>query len=221
MITVHHLNNSRSQRILWLLEEIGVDYDIVRYQRDSNTMRAPVELRQVHPLGKSPLISDKGQTYAESAAIIEYLVDTYGGHLKPATDSALYRDYVYWLHFSEGSLMPPLLVKLIGDRLTEAKVPFFVKPIVKSISKQMEQNFYGPEISSLLEFINDHLGKNQWFCGEAFSAADIQMSFPLEASAARAPGFARYANIVSFVDRIHTRPAYQAALERGGEYDYA
>ena len=221
MITVHHLNNSRSQRILWLLEEIGADYDIVRYQRDAETMRAPQELREVHPLGKSPLITDNGQTYAESAAIIEYLVDTYGNQLKPATDDVHYRDYVYWLHFSESSLMPPLLVKLIGDRLTEAKVPFFVKPIVKSISKQMEANFSGPEISSLLEYINNHLGKNTWFCGEEFSAADIQMSFPLEASAARAPGFSRYANIVSFVDRIHARPAYQAALERGGEYDYA
>jgi len=221
MITVHHLNNSRSQRILWLLEEIGVDYEIVRYQRDAETMRAPQELREVHPLGKSPLITDNGQTYAESAAIIEYLVDTYGNQLKPATHDVHYRDYVYWLHFSESSLMPPLLVKLIGDRLTEAKVPFFVKPIVKSISKQMEANFSGPEISSLLEYINNHLGKNTWFCGEGFSAADIQMSFPLEASAARAPGFSSYANIVSFVDRIHARPAYQAALERGGEYDYA
>ena len=221
MITVHHLNNSRSQRILWLLEEIGADYDIVRYQRDAETMRAPQELREVHPLGKSPLITDNGQTYAESAAIIEYLVDTYGNQLKPATGDVHYRDYVYWLHFSESSLMPPLLVKLIGDRLTEAKVPFFVKPIVKSISKQMEANFSGPEISSMLEYINNHLGKNTWFCGEEFSAADIQMSFPLEASAARAPGFSRYANIISFVDRIHARPAYQAALERGGEYDYA
>ena len=221
MIIVHHLNNSRSQRILWLLEEIGADYDIVRYQRDAETMRAPQELREVHPLGKSPLITDNGQTYAESAAIIEYLVDTYGNQLKPATDDVHYRDYVYWLHFSESSLMPPLLVKLIGDRLTEAKVPFFVKPIVKSISKQMEANFSGPEISSMLEYINNHLGKNTWFCGEEFSAADIQMSFPLEASAARAPGFSRYANIISFVDRIHARPAYQAALERGGKYDYA
>lgn len=221
MITVHHLNNSRSQRILWLLEEIDVDYDIVRYQRDATTMRAPHELRQIHPLGKSPLITDQGRTYAESAAIIEYLVDTYGAQLKPGADSEHYRDYVYWLHFSEGSLMPPLLVKLIGDRLTEAKVPFFVKPIVKSISRQIEANFAGPEISALLEFIDDHLGKNEWFCGDEFSAADIQMSFPLEASVARGIVGKNRPHITGWVKRVHARPAYQKALEKGGDYDFA
>jgi len=221
MITVHHLNNSRSQRVLWMLEEIGIEYEIAKYDRDAETMRAPASLRAVHPLGKSPVITDGDITVAESGAIIEYLASTYAPQLKPDAGTPEYRDWVYWLHFAEGSLMPPLLVKLIIGRLTEAKVPFFVKPVIKAIANQLDTNYTGPEIKNLLTYINEHLEGRDWLVGDALSAADIQMSFPLEAGGSRSGMFALYPNVKAYVDRIHARPAYKAALERGGAYDFA
>ena len=218
MITVHHLNNSRSQRVLWLLEEIGQDYEIRKYMRDPDTMRAPAELRQVHPLGKAPVISDEDIVVAESGAIVEYLVDTYAPELRPDAGTAARRDYVYWLHFAEGTAMPPLLIKLLVTQIRNAKAPFFVKPIARSIADRLDKSFVGPELERLFAFIEETLSGRDWFAGKAFSAADVQMSFPLEAAAARGGLDRRYKAAHAWLERIHARPAYQRALERGGEY---
>tara|TARA_R110002073_G_scaffold54023_4_gene139270 strand:+ start:14694 stop:15365 length:672 start_codon:yes stop_codon:yes gene_type:complete len=218
MIIVHHLNNSRSQRILWLLEELGLEYEIKKYMRDATTMRAPAELMAVHPLGKSPVISDGDINVAESGAIIEYLVDTYGPALKPEAGTEAYRRYIYWLHFSEGSLMPPLLMKLLMNQIKSAPAPFFVKPVAKRIAKRVEERFIGPELVKLFGYIEAELTAHEWFAGDTFTGADIQMSFPLEAAAARGGLDKSQVKTQAWVNRIHARPAYQRALERGGEY---
>tara|TARA_R110002072_G_scaffold27097_2_gene88616 strand:+ start:740 stop:1411 length:672 start_codon:yes stop_codon:yes gene_type:complete len=218
MIIVHHLNNSRSQRILWLLEELGLEYEIRKYMRDAATMRAPADLKAVHPLGKSPVISDGDINVAESGAIIEYLVDTYGPALKPEAGTEAYRRYIYWLHFSEGSLMPPLLMKLLMNQIKSAPAPFFVKPVAKRIAKRVEERFIGPELVKLFGYIEAELTAHEWFAGDTFTGADIQMSFPLEAAAARGGLDKSQVKTQAWVDRIHARPAYQRALERGGEY---
>ena len=218
MITVHHLNNSRSQRILWLLEELEQAYEIKKYERDPETMRAPASLRDVHPLGKAPIVTDGDVTLAESGAITEYLVDTYGASMKPAAGSTEHRRYVYWLHFAEGSAMPPLLVKLVVDQIAKAKMPFFAKPIAKSIVSRLNDGFVQPEIDTIFGFIESELDDRDWFAGNTFSAADIQMSFPLEAAASRGGIGKAYPNIQAWLERIHNRPAYVRALERGGEY---
>jgi glutathione S-transferase len=221
MITVHHLNNSRSQRILWLLEEIGVEYQIKHYQRDPKTMLAPPELRAVHPLGKSPVITDGELTLAESGAIIEYLAGRYGQQLLPAEGSPERLRCSYWMHFAEGSAMPPLLLKLVFDTLERAPMPFFVKPIARGISSKMKGTYINPQLRQTLDYLEGELGKSEWFAGDSFSVADIQMSFPLEAAASRAGLDASRPKLKAFLERIHARPAYQRALERGGEYAYA
>jgi glutathione S-transferase len=221
MITVHHLNNSRSQRILWLLEELGVEYEIKRYQRDPKTMLAPPELRAVHPLGKSPVITDGDLTLAESGAIIQYLAEQYGQALLPAAGTPERLRCNYWLHFAEGSAMPPLLLKLVFDTLERAPMPFFIKPIARGISSKMKGTYINPQLRQTLDYLEGELGKSEWFAGDSFSVADIQMSFPLEAAAARAGLDASRPKLKAFLDRIHARPAYQRALERGGEYAYA
>lgn len=219
MITVHHLNNSRSQRVLWLLEELGLDYEVKRYQRDAKTMLAPPALRQVHPLGKSPVITDGDITVAESGAIVEYLIDHYGAlKLAPAAGTAERRRYTYWLHFAEGSAMSPLLMKLVFNHIEKAPMPFFAKPIAKAIAKKTKDSFINPQIKQHLDYIEAELGKSTWFAGDEFSGADIQMSFPLEAAAARGGLDAKYPKATAFLKRIHARPAYKRALERGGEY---
>jgi glutathione S-transferase len=219
MIVVHHLNNSRSQRVLWLLEELGLEYEIKRYERDAKTMLAPSSLRAVHPLGKSPVITDESLTLAESGAIIEYLVDRYGnGRLAPAPGTPERLRYTYWLHYAEGSAMPPLLLKLVFDRIAKGPVPFFVKPVAKAISHRVLTTFVNPQIALHLDFMEAELEKSRWFAGNEFSAADIQLSFPLEAAAARAGLNASRPKLMAYLDRIHARPAYQRALERGGEY---
>jgi glutathione S-transferase len=219
MLTVHHLNNSRSQRILWLLEELGVEYDIKRYQRDPQTMRAPASLRAVHPLGKSPVVTDGKVTVAESGAIIEYLMERYGaGRFMPAAGTEARRRYTYWLHFAEGTAMPPLLMKLVFNRVEVSPMPFFVKPIAKKISATVKQSFIDPELKQQLQYMEAEIAKTGWFAGDAFSAADIQMSFPLEAAAARGGLDKGYPKLADFLARIHARPAYQRAIERGGEY---
>jgi glutathione S-transferase len=219
MLIVHHLNNSRSQRILWLLEELGLEYEIKRYQRDPKTMLAPAELRAVHPLGKSPVITDGDQTMAESGAIIEYLVDRYdNGRLAPSPNAPERLRYRYWLHYAEGSAMPPLLLKLVFDRIENGPMPFFVKPIARAISQKVKSSFIEPQITSHLDYLESELEKSEWFAGNAFSAADIQMSFPLEAAVARGGLNDSRPKLMGFLARIHARPAYQRALERGGEY---
>ena len=219
MITVHHLNNSRSQRVLWLLEELGLEYRIEAYQRDAQTMMAPASLRAVHPLGKSPVVTDDDLTLAESGAIVETLIERHGrGRLAPAMDSPERLRYRYWLHYAEGSAMPPLLLKLVFDKIESSKMPFFAKPIAKAIAQKASEGFIQPQINTHLDFMEAELGKSRWFAGDDFSGADIQMSFPLEAAAARAGLNASRPRLMAFLGRIHDRPAYQRALERGGPY---
>ena len=222
MLTVHHLNNSRSQRVLWLLEELGVPYEIKHYQRDKETMLAPPELKRVHPLGKSPVVTDGELTIAESGATLEYLVERYGnGRFAPPAGSPERLRYRYWLHYAEGSAMPPLLLKLIFDKIESAKMPFFVKPVAKAISAKTKGAFITPQIRLHLDYLEAELGKSTWFAGDDITAADVQLSFPIEAAKARGGLDASRPKLMAFLDRIHARPAYQRALERGGPYDYA
>nr|WP_272819214.1 glutathione S-transferase [Scytonema hofmannii] len=222
MIIVHHLNNSRSQRVLWLLEELGLEYDIKYYQRDPKTLLAPASLRQVHPLGKSPVITDGTLTLAESGAILEYLIEHYGeGRLAPLPGTPERLRYTYWLHYAEGSAMPPLLLKLVFDRIEQQPLPFFVKPIARQIASRTKQTLIEPQLRQHLDYLEAELEKSLWFAGDEFTAADIQMSFPIEAAAARAGLDASRPKLMKFLDRIHARPAYQRALERGGAYKLA
>jgi glutathione S-transferase len=219
MITVHHLNNSRSQRVLWLLEELDVEYDIVRYQRDARTLLAPPQLRAVHPLGKSPVISDGDTTVAESGAIIEYLVGRHGnGRLVPAADSPQRLRYTYWLHYAEGSAMSPLLLSLIFRRMPQAPMPFFARPIVRGVAARVMQTFVDPQLRLHFDYMESELARSAWFAGDEFSAADIQMSFPVEAGKARGLVDAQRPRLANFLERIHARPAYQRAIEQGGEF---
>jgi len=220
MITVHHLNNSRSQRVLWLLEELGALYEVKRYERDKTTMLAPKELKAVHPLGKSPVITDNGRTIAETGAIVEYLLDAYGrGRLIPPAGSDDRLRYTYWLHYAEGSAMTPLLLKLIFTRMP-LSAPTLLRGLVKSITNKANERMADPQIRTHLDYWDNELSKSEWFAGNEFTAADIMMSFPLEAAAARADAKSR-PMVKAFLDRIHARPAYQAALKKGGPYDYA
>jgi len=222
MITVHHLNNSRSQRVLWLLEELGLPYEIKKYERDAKTMLAPASLRKVHPLGKSPVITDDGVTVAESGAIIEYLVERYGnGRLAPAIGTPERLRWRYWLHFAEGTAMSPLLLKLIFEKIPQSPMPFFVKPIARGICAKVLAMMVEPNLKRQLDFMEAELGRSDWFAGDEFSAADIQMSFPVEASAQRAGLDASRPGLMAFLKRIHARPAYKKALERGGPYSFA
>ncbi|MGH8821674.1 MAG: glutathione S-transferase, partial [Rhodoferax sp.] len=200
----------------------GLPYEIKRYQRDSKTMLAPASLREVHPLGKSPVVTDGALTLAESGAIVEYLIDQHGaGRLAPAPGTPERLRYTYWLHYAEGSAMPPLLLKLVFDTIEKSPMPFFVRPIAKAISGKAKSSFIGPQIRQHLDYLEGELGKTAWFAGSEFSGADIQMSFPLEAAAARAGLDKSRPRLMDFLARIHARPAYQRALEKGGEYALA
>jgi len=216
MLTVHHLNNSRSQRVLWLLEELGLPYEIVRYQRQGD-MRAPNELRAIHALGKSPVVTDNGNTIAESGAIVEYLVGTYGnGRFVPAANTPERLRYTYWLHYAEGSAMPPLLMSLVFTTVKK-KTPWPVKPIAKVIADSVFKRFINPQLKTHFDWIESELGKRTWFAGDELTAADIQMSYGMEAIAARVPDAPQ--RIKDWVARAHERPAYKRALERGGAYE--
>jgi glutathione S-transferase len=220
MIIVHHLENSRSQRVLWLLEELGLPYEVKRYARDKKTSLAPPELLQVHPLGKSPVIGDGDVTVAETGTIIEYLLEQVPGTpLKPAAGTAEHRRYSYWLHFAEGSAMSPLLMMLIFNRIKTAPMPFFAKPIARAIADRTLDGFVKPNITRQLAYMEAELAARDWFAGSAFSAADVMISFPLEVAATRSGlDAAHYPKLAAFLERIHARPAYQRALERGGPY---
>lgn len=223
MLTLHHLNNSRSQRILWLMEELALPYHITTYQRDPATLLAPAALKAIHPLGKSPVVSDGDIVVAESGAIVEYLVDTYDTthSLKPAAGSQAARDYTYWLHYAEGSAMPPLLMSLVFSRISKPPMPALLRPLARMIEKGVRQGYIDPQLDMHLRYIDNHLASSGWFAGDSFSAADIQMSFVLEAANSRVPLCKALPHIQDFLQRIHARPAYQEALLAGGQYDYA
>lgn len=222
MIKVHHLEDSRSLRILWLLEELSLDYEVKHYARNKETQLAPAELKAIHPLGKSPVLEDNDTVVAETGAIIEYLLARYDtqNQLKPTDPlSKEGLDYTYWLHSAEGSLMPFLVMTKVFDTIKKAPMPFFIKPIAKAIAAKVETSFILPTVKSHFDFIETVLGKQDWFAGEYFSAADVQMSFPLEAASASMAG--EYPNIEAWLKRIHARSAWQTALEKGGPYQYA
>ncbi|MBX3262226.1 MAG: glutathione S-transferase [Labilithrix sp.] len=215
MITVHHLERSRSQRVLWLLEELGLEYELKKYERDPRTMLAPPELRKVHPLGKSPIVTDGERTLAESGAILDYLVTAHGGgRLRPEAGTPERLRYDYWLHYAEGSAMPPLLLSLVFQQV-KARAPWPVKPIAKGIANKVLADFVRPQMELHFDWVERELGKSTWFAGEELSAADIQMSYPVEAHAARVKGASR-PNMAAWLERVRARPAYRRALERGG-----
>jgi glutathione S-transferase len=219
MIFVHHLNHSRSQRILWLLEELGLDYEVVKYFRDFVTNLAPPDVTAVHQLGKLPVIRDGDLTLAESGAIIEYLLERYGdGRLAPAPGTPDRVRYLYWMHYAEGSAMPVLLLRVVFDQIETARVPFFIRPLTRGMAARVKQVLVQPQLERHYDFLEAELGDNAWFAGAEFSAADIQMSFPLEAAAARAGLGANRPRLMAWLDRIHARPAYIRAIERGGPY---
>ena len=221
MIIVHHLNDSRSQRVLWLLEELGLPYEVRRHQRDAKTRLAPPELRAVHPLGKAPVIEDGDVRVAETGAIVEYLLETHGaGRLRPPAGTEDGRRFTYWLHYAEGSAMPPLLLKLVFG-LLPSRSPALLKPLVRGIAAKAQTGFVDPQLKAHVAFWEAELGRSAWFAGDAFSAADIMMSFPVEAGADRAFDRTAYPRLDAFLQTIHARPAYRRALERGGPYTYA
>jgi glutathione S-transferase len=219
MITVHHLENSRSQRVLWLLEELGLEYEVKRYERDNKTMLAPPSLKKVHPLGKSPVITDGERTVAETGAIVDYLVEYHGnGKLSPPPGSEERLRYTYWLHYAEGSIMPWLLMTLVFDKLPKPPMPLPMRPFAKVISSGVKGQFILPQVKLHLDYLDNELGKSDWFVGNEFTAADIMMSFPLEGAAARGGLGKDRPNLYHFLERIHDRPAYKRALKRGGPY---
>lgn len=217
MLTVHHLENSRSQRVLWMLEELGAEYEIKRYERDKKTNLAPAALKAVHPLGKSPVLDDDGVIVAETGAIIEYLVDKFGGALAPQRGTDDHLRYRYWVHAAEGSYMPPMVFTLFLNRMETAPMPFFARPIAKKLVGAVRTGYLDHTKKALFDYLNDELGKSPWLVGDSLTAADIMMSFPMEGLAVRGD-VSVYPNIDAFLKRIHGRDAYKRAIERGGPY---
>ena len=217
MIVLHHLEHSRSQRIAWLLEELGVPWEITRYARDPKTMLAPPELKAVHPLGKAPVVVDDGRVLIESGAIIDELITRYGADrgLRPAEGTPEHLRYSTFLHFAEGSQMPPLLLRLIFTRIVEMS-PALVRPLAKAIAAPVNKGFIAPNIKSQLDFLEGELGQRQWFAGDTLSGADIQMSFPMEMAQQRGGLDGRWPKLMDFLGRIRARPAYRRAVERIG-----
>ena len=217
MITLHHLENSRSQRVLWMLEELGIDYDIKIYKRDKKTSLAPAALKKIHPTGKSPIIEHGGNVIAETGAILEYLVEHHGGALAPAPNTQDYLRYKYWVHAAEGSYAAPLVLMLMLNRMETAPMPFFAKPIARRLTKGVRDAYLDHTLKALFDHLHDELGRSEWLAGDQLSAADIAMSYPMEGFSVRGD-IKRYPRIRAFLDRIHARPAYLRAVERGGPY---
>ena len=220
MITVHHLENSRSQRIIWLLEELGIDYEIKRYGRDRQTGLAPPELLDVHPLGKAPVITDGDRTIAESGAIIEYLMYEYDdGRLRPqeGTDDRL--AYNYWLHYAERTFAPLMILSQVLSRIEQAPMPFFLRPVAKGIAEKVRVADLDANVSRNLEFMDATLKESRWFAGDMFTAADVQMSFALEAAEVRSNLSADYPHLAAFLETIRAMPTYKRALDKGGHYE--
>jgi len=220
VLTIHHLNNSRSQRILWLLEELGVEYHLEKYQRDAKTGLAPAEMKAVHPLGRSPVLTTDTTTLAESGAIIEFIVRHYGkdSFAKPSNEQSL-QQYDFWMHFSEGSLMPAKVALMVFSK-AEEKVPGLIRPMVRKLLGEIANAYYRPNLKQSLKYTESHLQNHAWFAGSEPTGADVQMIFPLEAMVATGKA-ADYPAIKAYVEKVHQRPAYQRALEKGGKYDYA
>jgi glutathione S-transferase len=218
MITVHHLNDSRSQRVLWLLEELGVEYAVVSYRRDAKTLAAPASLRSIHPLGKAPVVTDGDRTLAESGAVVETLVERYGAdRLAPAPGTPERERYTYWMHYAEGSVMPAVVLRLIFNSLPKQPMPALARPVVRQLAKSVVEAFVQPQIDVHFGYIERELARSPWFAGSEFTAADIQMSFPIEAMA---PSLgASHPRLVDYLARIRGRAAYRRALARGGAYD--
>lgn len=222
MLTLHHLNNSRSQRILWLLEELEVEYNIEYYQRDSKTNLAPDTLKAIHPLGRSPVLTTSKGVIAESGAIVEYLVNHYADHhfVTPKSGELL-QQYSFWLHFAEGTLMPPMVAKLILEKARQkGSTPFFVKPVTEKLVDGILNAYYGPNFAQSIRYVESYLKHHTWFAGEKPTGADVQMIFPLESFVAS--GHAEdFPEIRDYVERVHQREAYKRALQKGGDYSYA
>lgn len=206
MLTVHHLNNSRSQRILWLLEELGLDYNIESYKRDTETNLAPPELEAIHALGKSPVITDGDNTIIESGAIVDYILRVHGdGQLRPGEGTASHENYLQWLHYSEGSVMLPLML-----RMYTGKLPDGGEALQPRITDELNRH---------LGYMNAALEGKEWFVDNTFSGADIQLSFVAEIAPLMTP-MDSLGNLLAFRDRIQARPAYKTALSKGGQYDF-
>jgi glutathione S-transferase len=223
MLTLHHLETSRSQRVLWLLEELGVPYRLEVYRRDKATRLAPPELKAIHPLGKSPVITDDGEVIAESGAIIEYLVEKYGhlargdlAGLQPPRGTPEYRQCRYWMHYAEGSLMSWLVMKLVFVTIPKQPMPFFVRPVARALCGKVQVQLIDPNLQAALEFIEGHLSRHRWFAGAEISMADFQMSFPVEALSSRAAGAGSYSHLCDYRARMRARPAYERAEAKGG-----
>ncbi len=227
MLTVHHLEQSRSHRILWLLEELGVPYTLKTYQRNPATRLAPPELKTVHPLGKSPVIVDGEQVVAESATIIEYLCQRYGKeaqgdlqYLRPAEDSSLYWPSRFWMHYAEGSLMNWLLMKLVFTAIPTQPMPFFARPIARALAAKVQAKLVDPNLQTAMVFIEDHLAKNAWFAGDALTMADFQMSYAVDALVSRGSSAqstaTTFPHLRAYKARMEARPAYQRAVQKGG-----
>ena len=218
-LTLHHLQTGQGERIPWLLEELSLPYKLVPHKR--SPLLSPPELKALHPLGASPLLEDHTSpthpiSLAESGAIVEYLVDQAGGALRPSPGTADHRRYVYWTHFAEGTAMPPLVMALVFHKIKTAPMPFFAKPIAKAIADKVMKGFVGPQVKLHMDWMERELAQSPWFAGERFTAADIQMSFPIQAAAARGGDMAAYPRLQAYLARIEQRPAYQRAVERGG-----
>ena len=223
MLTLHHLETSRSHRILWLLEELGVPYELRRYQRDPLTRLAPPELKHIHPLGKSPVITDGELVVAESGAILEYLAECYGAqapaelaHLEPARGTPAHRQCRFWMHYAEGSLMNWLVTQLVFGSIPRQPMPFFVRPVARALCAGVQQKLIQPNVQAALAFMENHFAQHRWFAGEHLSLADFQMSFAVEAALARGTAASAWPHLQAYLQRIQARPAYQRALEKGG-----
>ena len=223
MLTLHHLGTSRSHRILWLLEELGVPYELRRYQRDPATRLAPPELKKIHPLGKSPVLTDGELVVAESGAILEYLAECYGAqapaelaHLEPARGTPAHRQCRFWMHYAEGSLMNWLVMQLVFGSIPRQPMPFFVRPVARALCAGVQQKLIQPNVQAALAFMENHLAQHRWFAGEHLSLADFQMSFAVEAALARGAAASAWPHLQAYLQRIQARPAYQRALEKGG-----
>lgn len=223
MLTLHHLETSRSHRILWLLQELGVPYELRCYQRDPLTRLAPPELKHIHPLGKSPVITDGELVVAESGAILEYLAECYGAqapaelaHLEPARGTPAHRQCRFWMHYAEGSLMNWLVMQLVFDSIPRQPMPFFVRPVARALCAGVQQKLIQPNVQAALAFMENHLAQHRWFAGEHLSLADFQMSFAVEAALARGAAASAWPHLHAYLQRIQARPAYQQALAKGG-----